>query len=105
MITRESILHWRGGLVVVSHDTRLLDAMDATVELRDARLRVFDGGYSAFRRRIDREQEAIARALSGAEQTLRTEERQRITAETTLARRARYARTDYENKRKPEGGP
>ncbi|WP_348272836.1 ATP-binding cassette domain-containing protein [Rathayibacter sp. VKM Ac-2760] len=98
----ELILHWRGALIIVSHDTRLLEAMDATVELRDARLRVFDGGYSAFRRRIDSEQEAIARALSSAEQTLRTEERQRITAETTLARRARYARTDYENKRKPK---
>lgn len=37
-----------------------------------------------------------------AEQQLRREQRQRIEAQTRLARRQRYARTDFENKRKPK---
>ncbi|MDN5682750.1 ABC-F family ATP-binding cassette domain-containing protein [Corynebacterium glyciniphilum] len=37
-----------------------------------------------------------------AEQTLRTEKRQQADAQTKLARRQRYARTDFVNKRKPK---
>ncbi|GGU31275.1 ABC-F family ATP-binding cassette domain-containing protein [Nocardioides albus] len=93
---------WRGTLVVASHDLALLDLMDETAELRDGSLTVYGGPYSAFREHVEREQAAAEQALSTAEQKLRTEKRQRVEAQTKLARRQRYARTDYENKRRPK---
>ncbi|ARJ05008.1 ABC transporter [Cnuibacter physcomitrellae] len=98
----DSLEGWPGAMIVVSHDVALLDRMDDTAELRAGGIEVFGGGYSEFREHLAREQEAAERALRGAEQTLRVERRQRIEAETALSRRARYARTDYENKRMPK---
>lgn len=93
---------WPETLLVVSHDTDLLDAMDATAELRRGELTVFGGGYSAYREWLAVEQEAARRALRTAEQRLSTERRQQAEAETKLARRARYAKSDFENKRRPK---
>lgn len=93
---------WRGALIVVSHDVTLLDLMDDTAELRDGTLTLFGGGYSDYRRQVGQEQAAAAQALRTAEQKLRTEKRQRAQAQTTLARRQRYARTDFVNRRKPK---
>ncbi len=92
---------WRGALVVVSHDVTLLDLMDETAELYDNELTVFGGPYSAWRSWLETEQAAAAQAERDAAKALRKEKRQRIEAETKLARRQRYARTDYENKRRP----
>ncbi|MGN0097336.1 MAG: ATP-binding cassette domain-containing protein [Corynebacterium sp.] len=52
--------------------------------------------------RWSKEQAAAEQALRTAEQTLRTEKRQQADAQTKLARRQRYARTDFVNKRKPK---
>ncbi len=93
---------WPGTLLVVSHESVLLDLMDETAELRAASLRVFGGPYSAYHELLTREQEAAEQAVRTAEQALRTERRQRVQAETTLARRRRYARTDFQNKRRPK---
>ncbi len=93
---------WRGTLLVVSHDVTLLDLMDETAELRDGAITVYGGPYSAYRQHLEQEQEAAERALRAAEQVLRTERRQKIDAEVKLARRARYAKTAYENKREPK---
>lgn len=98
----DSLEGWPGAVIVVSHDVALLDRMDETAELRAGGVEVFGGTYSDYREHLAQEQEAAERALRGAEQTLRVERRQRIEAETALARRARYARTDYENKRMPK---
>ncbi|UUE19308.1 ABC-F family ATP-binding cassette domain-containing protein [Microbacterium sp. J1-1] len=98
----DAIREWRGALVVVSHDVTLLDLMDNTAELRTGSLTVFGGNYSAFRQYMEQEQAAAEQALRTAEQKVKTEERQRIDAQTKLARRQRYARTDFENKRKPK---
>ena len=97
----DTITAWRGALIVVSHDVTLLDLMDETAELRAGSLTVFGGTYSAYREYLAQEQAAAEQALRTAEQKLRTEQRQRIEAQTKLARRQRYARTDFENKRKP----
>ena len=96
------IASWRGTLLVASHDLELLELMDETAELREDSLTVYGGPYSAFREHVEREQAAAEQALSTAEQRLRTEKRQRVEAQTKLARRQRYARTDYENKRRPK---
>ncbi|WP_432558179.1 ABC-F family ATP-binding cassette domain-containing protein [Granulicoccus sp. GXG6511] len=97
-----AITGWRGTLVVVSHDLDLLDRMDSTVELRRARLTVFGGGYTEFITALEQEQTAARQALRTAEQALKKEQHQRREAEVKLARRTRYANTDFENKRKPK---
>uniref|UniRef100_UPI0025C089B9 ATP-binding cassette domain-containing protein n=1 Tax=Corynebacterium sp. TaxID=1720 RepID=UPI0025C089B9 len=93
---------WKGALVVVSHDVTLLDLMDDTAELRGGTVTLFGGGFSDYRRQVEQEQAAAEQALRTAGQKLRTERRQRIQAQTTLARRQRYARTDYVNRRRPK---
>lgn len=98
----EQVAAWRGALVVVSHDTTLLELMDETAELHSGRLTVVAGPYSTYQAHVASEQAAARQAAVAAEQVLRRERRQRIEAETVLARRARYARTDHENKRKPK---
>ncbi len=98
----DMVRDWRGTLVVVSHDVALLELMDETAELYAQELSVFGGPYSAWRAWRDAEQETAIQAERDAAQVLKREKRQRIEAETKLARRARYAKTDYENKRRPK---
>jgi ATPase subunit of ABC transporter with duplicated ATPase domains len=98
----EQVAGWRGALLVVSHDTALLELMDGTAELYEGCLSVVAGPYSAYCAHLEAEQAAAEQAERAAEQVLRREQRQRIEAETVLARRTRYAATDHENKRKPK---
>ncbi|MFI9510192.1 ABC-F family ATP-binding cassette domain-containing protein [Nocardia sp. NPDC052566] len=80
---------WPGTLVVVSHDLDLLEHMDATAELHGTTLTVFGGPYSAWRQHAEQEQAAAEQAARTAEQALKVEKRQRVEAETKLARRER----------------
>lgn len=93
---------WPGVLIVVSHDRELLEQMDETAELHDSGLRLFGGGYSSYALQIAAEQEAAERMVSAAANDLKVEKRQRIEAETKLARRARTGKSAYENKRVPK---
>ncbi len=88
----EFVDSWPGTLVVVSHDLELLEHMDATAELRGGTLEVFGGPYSAWKQYVEQEQAAAVQAARTAEQALKVEKRQRIEAETKLARRERTAR-------------
>jgi ATPase subunit of ABC transporter with duplicated ATPase domains len=85
----EMVDTWRGTLLLVSHDRELLEHVDETVELRDGSLTVFGGTYSAFEERLAVEQAAAERDVRAAEHTAKVERRQRIEAETKIARRAR----------------
>lgn len=96
------IAGWRGALIVVSHDVSLLNHMDETAELRSGSLTVFGGPYDDYRAHVARDQAAAEQALRSAEQNLKKEKRQRSEAQTKLARRQRYARSDFENKRRPK---
>lgn len=98
----EMISSWVGTLVVVSHDDDLLELMDETAELYDGQLSVFGGPFSAWLAHLDQEQSAAHQARRTARQSVALEKRQRIEAETKLARRRRYADTDYANKRRPK---
>ena len=98
----DAILAWRGAILVVSHDVTLLDLMDEVAELRRGRLTTYGGSYSEYQQHLANEQGAAAQALQTAEQSLKREVEQRREAETKLARRQRYARTDFQNKRKPK---
>ena len=89
---------WPGTLVVVSHDLGLLELMDETAELHDGELTVFGGPYSAWREHFDAQQAAAGRAARSAEQALKKEKRQRVDAESTLARRARAGQKAHDNK-------
>src|SRR5690606_17909264 len=62
---------WRGGAVVVSHDRELLNGMDRIVELSTLGLRVYGGGYDAYRQQRDAEVEAAEAALDAAERQAR----------------------------------
>ena len=90
---------WRGALIVVSHDVALLELMDSTAELRAGSLSVFGGPYSAYREHVAAEQEAAERALRSAEQTLKTEKRQRVQAEEKIAHSERQGRKDSANRK------
>ena len=93
---------WPGALVVVSHDTALLELMEDTAELYAGRLSVFGGPYSQWRAHLDQEQAAAVQAARAAKQVMKTEKRQRIEAETKLAGRARTAKKNRENNRAPK---
>ena len=93
---------WRGALIVVSHDTTLLELMDDTAELYDSELSVFGGPYSEWRAWLETEQDAARDAERAARQALRREKRQRIEAETTIARRRQMGQKAYEEKREPK---
>jgi len=88
---------WRGALIIVSHDTALLELMDDTAELRGGELTVFGGPFSAYRAWLDEQQAAARQALATAKQKLRTEQRDRIRAEAKVARSAADGRKKRAN--------
>lgn len=85
----ELVDQWPGTLIVVSHDVELLEHMDATAELHAGNLSVFGGPYSEFTAHLELEQAAASQAARTAQQALKVEKKQRIEAETKLARRER----------------
>ena len=77
---------WPGTLVVASHDTGLLELMDATAELYDHKLTVFGGPYSQWRQAKAGEQAAAAQTVKAARQEVRLAKHQRA---ATVERTAR----------------
>lgn len=82
---------WAGTLVVVSHDRELLERMDHTAELFAGGLETFGGPYSEWEQHREQEAAAASQAARAAQQALKVEKRQRVEAETKLARRERTA--------------
>lgn len=83
---------WPGTLVVVSHDLELLEHMEHTTELFGGTLSTFGGPYSEWKAHQEQAQAAAVQAARAAQQTLKVEKRQRVEAETKLARRERTAK-------------
>lgn len=100
----EAIDAWPTGrsLVVVSHDTDLLEHVDRIVEVHDHELRGFEAPWSVYRAAIEAEQQAAADAVQAAEQDVRRQKRDRIEAELKLAGRQRIADRDAASKRAPK---
>jgi ATPase subunit of ABC transporter with duplicated ATPase domains len=92
---------WRGALIVVSHDLGLLELMDDTAELYENELTVCGGPYSLWRERLDAEQGAARQAERAASQALKREKRDRIEAETKIAKRKAMGRKAQLEKRVP----
>ncbi|TQK20900.1 ATPase subunit of ABC transporter with duplicated ATPase domains [Microbacterium sp. SLBN-154] len=93
---------WQGTLIVVSHDTALLERMDDTAELYDHTLSVFGGPYSQWRAWLDAEQDAARQAERAAAQRYRRERRDRIEAETKISHRMAMGRKAEREKRVPK---
>ncbi len=85
---------WPGTLIVVSHDLQLLEQMQHTIELHRGKLRFFGGPYSLYREQLDTEQHAALQAAKSANSALKVEKRQRVEAETKLARTKRKGRAE-----------
>ncbi|VXB83487.1 ABC transporter ATP-binding protein [Microbacterium sp. 8M] len=88
----EFVDQWPGTLIVVSHDLELLEHMDNTTELYAGRLDTFGGPYSAWKEFQEQKQAAAMQAARSARQALKVEKKQRVEAETKLARRERTGR-------------
>lgn len=92
----EKILAWRGGLILVSHDRHLLDAMSSIAELDSGALTAQAGNYTAWRTHHDRQAAAAQAALAHArhERTtgLRSLRQQHDADQQRAARNARSAR-------------
>lgn len=87
---------WRGGLIVVSHDRTLLDAMSCIVELDRGMLSVHSGNYTAYRDHRDRlhaaREASLAHARNERTATLRTLRQQHDAQQQRNARERRKAR-------------
>ncbi|WMD21214.1 ABC-F family ATP-binding cassette domain-containing protein [Achromobacter seleniivolatilans] len=92
----EKISNWRGGLIVVSHDRTLLDAMSHIVELERGKLSGHPGNYSAYRTQRDLRDAAANAALAHARNErasgLRALRQQYDAQQQRSARNARQAR-------------
>lgn len=88
-------------VLVVSHDLELLALVDEIYELHGGLLRHFTGNYESYRQAIDLEQDAAARQVRDAKAVERKEKRERIEAETKLARAERRGKKFAEQSRKP----
>ncbi|MFO7191291.1 ABC-F family ATP-binding cassette domain-containing protein [Thermocrispum sp.] len=93
---------WSGAAVIVSHDRELLARVDQIAELRDDKLRVYGGNFAAYEQAVQAEQEAAERAVRTAQADVRRQQRDLTAARTALARRLRYGRKQYANKREPK---
>lgn len=93
--------HWPGVLIVVSHDTELLELVDQIAELRDGGLRTWGGNFSDYTEQLAVEQEAARRTVRAAEAEVRREKRQLAEAQIKLARRVRFGQKKYDTKREP----
>jgi ATPase subunit of ABC transporter with duplicated ATPase domains len=94
----ELITRWPGTLVMVSHDTELLELMDATADIHESRLSVFGGPYSAWHEWLQVQQSAAVQSARAAEHAVKKQKRERVEAETKLAHRARTAKTSRHNR-------
>lgn len=88
-------------VLVVSHDLELLALVDEIYELHGGQLRHFTGNYESYRQGIDLEQDAATRQVRDAKVVERKEKRERIEAETKLARAERRGKKFAEQNRKP----
>lgn len=76
-------------ILLVSHDRELLGLVDQILELRQGTLETVSGNYQDYRQALETQQQAAARHLRQAKATERRQKKERIEAETKLARSAR----------------
>ncbi|ALI04536.1 energy-dependent translational throttle protein EttA [Pseudomonas sp. FW306-02-F02-AA] len=88
--------HWRGGVIVVSHDRTVLNSLQRIVELSALGVQVFGGNHAAYLEQREVEQAAAHAALEH-NRTLRSRELKRLQREhDTIQRRAAGSRKNAE---------
>jgi ATPase subunit of ABC transporter with duplicated ATPase domains len=98
---------WHGTLLVATHDRELLQLVDAIAELRPVRSSAWagervqlirhGGNWDAYSAAVTAERDAAERMVRDAGARLAIEKRQRIEAETKIARSARQGRKAAES--------
>jgi len=83
----ELLAAWPAGAIVVSHDRRLLEAMDAIVELTSLGAARFGGNWNRYRERKALELAAVQRNLADAEKRVADIDRSEQTAAERKARK------------------
>lgn len=91
------IEHWRGTLIVVSHDTTLLEQMDNIVELRGGTITRYAGNFTAYEQAVAIQQAAAERVVRSAERDTKVAKQRRIAAEERIAHSQRQGRKDAAN--------
>ncbi|MFD0556780.1 ATPase subunit of ABC transporter with duplicated ATPase domains [Stackebrandtia endophytica] len=97
----ETVESFSKTLLVVSHDRELLERMDAIAELRDSKVRTFEGGYTAYETAIGIEQEAAERMVRVAKADMNKQKQELIATQEKLTKRLRYGKKMHEQKREP----
>jgi len=70
------VQHWKGGLLVISHDRTLLNIMDRITELSEKGLKTYGGNYEMYVEQKELEEEALQRQLSDTEREAKKIKRQ-----------------------------
>jgi ATPase subunit of ABC transporter with duplicated ATPase domains len=83
----EQLAAWRGGLLVISHDRRLLDRMERIVELSPNGLRSYGGGYALYAAQRADEQAAAQDLLTHRRHERRRERQALVAQGERMARR------------------
>ena len=90
LTARESVYglvaSWKKGLVVVSHDRRLLALLDQIAELNVNGLKIYGGDYELYRQQREAERDAAEETLHGARQRLKEA---KLTAQRAVERQQR----------------
>jgi ATPase subunit of ABC transporter with duplicated ATPase domains len=80
MESRESLYNvignWKKGVLIVSHDRKLLNMADKIFELTSLGLKQYEGNYDQFFEQSQIEEEAMRRRLKDAEKTLKKTKRE-----------------------------
>jgi ATPase subunit of ABC transporter with duplicated ATPase domains len=80
------ISEWKKGLIVVSHDRRVLSLVDQIAELSPSELKFYGGNFVFYREQRQIERDAAENALAGAQQRLKEA---RLTAQRARERQQR----------------
>ncbi|MFD6096380.1 ATP-binding cassette domain-containing protein [Nocardiopsis flavescens] len=89
----DAVDSWRTGtLIVVSHDTDLLERVDRIAELRQGSVTWYGGGWSDYRQALAVQQEAAERTLRAADSDLKRQKREMEETRVKLARRQKQSR-------------
>jgi ATPase subunit of ABC transporter with duplicated ATPase domains len=92
------LMEWRAGALVISHDRRLLESMDAIVELTSLGATRYGGGWSVYRERKAAELESAEHDLAVARRQVSSLDRER------QAQVERKARSDGAGRRNAARG-
>lgn len=80
---------WHHGLIIVSHDRKLLNLMDEITEISEGKLRNFDGNFESYQEQKQTERETLTRQLISARQELDKDRRNAVAVKERQERRSR----------------